>query len=428
MLPVNLLNALQQYSLAQKSLPLPTAAADAVAKTGQQFELGQKLQGIVQAQVAPNVFKVSVSGQLVQMELPSTISSGDTVPLQVIALQPRLAFSMVNSASPLSTPEQLGATARMLSSMSQQSPEKAYVRSAQSAPIWGTPQPPQSKQLAGMLQEALSNSGLFYESHQAQWLGGSRSTAQLMIEPQNLTPEQARAVTADNPASKAAMMDVANKAIMGDNTFGKAAVVGTATKSEIAGDAANKAVMADNATGKAATGDTASKAVPMESAASKSVMANNDANPAVTIRNTADTNAPAQLNTSSLPEGKALGIPDHLQPLVQQQLNALETSQMMWQGNVWPGQDMQWEVHEQAPQTPGQEGQKQWVTHIQLDLPNLGVVAATLRFNSAGLGLTLNAGTPQTRALLGSASTRLVSALSDAGIPVLSTQISNEQP
>lgn len=263
---------------------------------------------------------------------------------------------MVNSANPLSTPEQLGATARMLSSLSRQAPEKAYVRAAQSAPLWEMSQPPESKQLAGLLQKALSNSGLFYESHQAQWLGGARSTAQLMIEPQNLTPEQAKAVAANNTANKA-------------------------------------------------------------------VMANDNTNPAVIIRNAADTNTSKQLNTSSLPEGETLGIPDHLQPLVQQQLNALETSQMMWQGNVWTGQDMQWEVHEQAPQNPAMEGQRQWVTQIQLDLPNLGAVTATLRLNSAGLSLTLNADTSQTRAVLGSASTQLVSALSDAGIPVLSTKV-----
>lgn len=379
---------------------MPVATPDAIAKAGQQLELGQKLQGSVQAQVSANVFKVSVSGQLVQMELPPTTRSGDTVAVQVTALQPRLAFSMVNSATPLATPEQLGSTARMLSSMSQQSPEKAYVRAAQSAPLWSTPQPPESKQLAGMLKEALGNSGLFYESHQAQWLGGARSTAQLMHEPQNLTPEQARAVAVPNTVNKGA--------VPGD----------TAAKTVAAGDTTDKTVVA---------GDTASKAVLTGDAASKSVMANDNARPAVITRNAADANASTQPNTPSLSEGKTLGIPDHLQPLVQQQLNALETRQMLWQGNVWPGQDMQWEVHEQVSQTPATEQQRQWVTQIQLDLPNLGAVTATLRFNGAGLSLKLNADTPQTRAVLGNASTRLVSALSDAGIPVLSTQVSNDK-
>lgn len=399
MLPVNILNALKDYALAQRT-PLPAAAVDAVAKTAPQFELGQKLQGTVQAQVAPNVFKVNVSGQLVQMELPSSIRSGDTVALQVLSLQPRLTFSMVNSATPLSTPEQLGATSRMLSSMSQQAPEKAYVRSTQSAPLWGTPNPPETKQLAGMLQEALSNSGLFYESHQAQWLGGERSTAQLMHEPQNLTPAQAKAVALPNTDSKLAMS--AKPELTGAN--------------QATGDPASKAMMASGATSKAAmTWEAAGK------------LADNS-NTAVISGNAADAGASKQANISSHADSGSSSIPDHLQPLVQQQLNALETRQMIWQGNVWPGQDMQWEVHEQAPQTPGMEQQKQWVTQVKMDLPNLGAVAATLRLNSAGLSLTLNADTAKTRAMLGSASTQLVSALSDAGIPVLSTQVSNEKP
>ena len=397
MLPVNLLNALKEYSVASQRTPLPTGAADAAAKTGLQLEVGQKVQGTVQAQVATNIFKVSVSGQLVQMELPPSIRSGDTVALQVIALQPRLAFSMASSEKPLSTPEQLGSTARMLSSLSQQTPEKAYVRAAQSTPLWETPQPPETKQLAGMLQEALSNSGLFYESHQAQWLGGDRSTTQLMQEPQNMTPEQARAVTKEfsgNRTNVASDMTTGN-AVEESNNHGKTGV---------ANNTSEKSVVTENATNKA-------------------VMSNNNVHSEASARNAGSTNPPNQLNSSSPSDAKPLGIPDHLQPLVQQQLNALETNQMMWQGNVWPGQDMQWEVHEQATQHPDVEGQRQWVTQIQLDLPNLGPVAATLRLNSAGLSLTLNADTPQTRSVLGNASSRLVSALSDSGISVLSTKV-----
>lgn len=373
MLPANLLNTIKALVLDQK--PLITANAEATPKTNL-FEPGQKVQGSVQAQVAPNVFKVNVAGQLIQMQLPPSIRSGDTVALQVISIQPRLTFGMVNSANPLSTPEQLGSAAKLLSSMSQQAPEKAHVRAAQSAPLWEKPQPPESRQLAGALRETLGNSGLFYESHQAQWLEGTRSTAQLLHEPQNQTPEQSKAAMPGDPGNKAAMT----------------------------GDTANKAAVI---TGK------------------DQALTNNTSNPAATTSNTAHTSTQNPPSTTLLQEAKALGIPEHLQPLVQQQLNALETRQMLWQGNVWPDQPMQWEIHEQpAKQSHGaEEQQRQWVTQIRLDLPNLGEVEATLRFNSAGLNLTLNAATAETRALLGGTSTRLVSALSDAGIPVLSTQV-----
>lgn len=376
MLPTNLLNTIKALVLDQK--PLITANAEATPKTNL-FEPGQKVQGSVQAQVAPNVFKVNVAGQLIQMQLPPAIRSGDTVALQVISIQPRLTFGIVNSANPLSTPEQLGSAAKLLSSMSQQAPEKAQVRAAQSAPLWEKPQPPESRQLAGALRETLSNSGLFYESHQAQWLEGTRSTAQLLHEPQNKTPEQARAA--------------------------------------MAGDTGNKAAM---------TGDAAGKAAMAGSVGKEQAVVGNSSSPAVTTSNISHAPTSGPQGAALLPEAKALGIPEHLQPLVQQQLNALETRQMLWQGNVWPDQPMQWEVHEQpAQQSHGaEEQQRQWVTQIRLDLPNLGEVEATLRFNSAGLNLTLNAATAETRALLGSASTRLASALSDAGIPVLSTQVS----
>lgn len=377
MLPANLLNTIKALVLDQK--PLITANAEAAPKTNL-FEPGQKVQGSVQAQVAPNVFKVNVAGQLIQMQLPPSIRSGDTVALQVISIQPRLTFGMVNSANPLSTPEQLGSAARLLSSMSQQAPGKAHVRAAQSAPLWEKPQPPESRQLAGALRETLANSGLFYESHQAQWLEGTRSTAQLLHEPQNQTPEQPRAAMTGDTGNKAAMT----------------------------GDAAGKAAMAAN-TGK-----------------DQALASNSSSSPATTTSHTTHTSTPNPPGAALLPEAKTLGIPEHLQPLVQQQLNALETRQMLWQGNVWPDQPMQWEIHEQpAKQSHGaEEQQRQWVTQIRLDLPNLGEIEATLRFNSAGLNLTLNAATAETRALLGSASTRLVSALSDAGIPVLGTQVS----
>lgn len=390
MLPPNLLNAIKAYAQSQK--PLPAAATDASSKTAQ-FETGQKLQGSVQAQLAPGLFKVQIASQLVQMQLPPSIRSGDTVALQVIATQPRLTFSMVNSANPLSTPEQLGSVARLLSSMSQQAPEKAYVRAARNTPLWETPQPPASKELAGLLKEALSNSGLFYESHQAQWLGGSRSTAQLLHEPQNQLPGQpAQPRQAGQP---------------GAETAGKATITVTQEPAQSA-----RPVTAQ---------DNAGKAVIANNTAGRTVMASDNNSPAVTTSGTAHaSDQPA----SPLPENKPLSIPEHLQPLVQQQLNALETRQMLWQGNVWPGQDMRWEIHEQSPQTPAEEVQRQWVTQLQLDLPNLGEVTATLRFNSAGLSLALNAATPETRAALGNASTRLVAALSDAGIPVLSTQVS----
>jgi hypothetical protein len=352
MLPANLISTLKALSVTDK--PLITATPDkGVADTGKQFEVGQRLQGTVQAQVAPNVFNVRVADQLLQMQLPAFIRSGDIISLQVASLQPRLTFTLAASSTPGSTPESLSATSRLLSSLSQQPLERSYVRPIQSSPLWtGEQALPDTSQLANKLHDALSHSGLFYESHQAQWIAGTRPTMQLLLEPQNqLTPKQ--------PSQN----------LLPQNTNVKSP-------------------------------DTA--------------------------RNMAQPLHIAQ--TGSEPRAIAPNIPEHLQTLVKQQLGTLETHQVLWQGQVWQGQEMRWEVSEESPHRNAQGAKEgQWNTQIHLDLPNLGGVSARLSFNGNALNLTVDVADAQTRDKLGNASSQLIAALSERGIPVIHTQITQNE-
>lgn len=339
MIPVDVLNSLKALALTQKPLIAATPATGATTA----FEQGQKFQAIVQAQLAPGIFKVQVANQLLQLQLPSTIRSGDTITLQVVSLLPRLTFNMAATANPLSTSDQLSATAHLLSSLTQQPLEKSFVRPIHSAPLWtGETQFPDTAELAGKLHTTLSQSGLFYESHQAQWLAGARNTAQLLQETQNLPAEQVKAA-----------FGLDDKAVQGNTT--------------------------------------------------------------VTLNSTTVNTGQERI---SIP-----GIPDHLQPLIQQQLNALETRQVQWQGQVWPNQEMNWKIHEETSHTPSGEEGRQWSTQIHLDLPNLGEVTATLRFGGNGLSVTLDADSSATRSKLGTASSMLVSVLSDRGIPIASALV-----
>ncbi len=123
------------------------------------------------------------------------------------------------------------------------------------------------------------------------------------------------------------------------------------------------------------------------------------------------------------------GIPEHLVPVVQQQLQALETRQVHWQGEIWPEQEMQWKIREEdAPPGQGYDG-RQWMTELELDLPQLGKIKAQLRFAANGISLQLDAGTQQTRDKLGAASSALVSAMSERGIHVVSAKVTrNDEP
>jgi len=339
MIPNDVLNSLKALALTQKPLISATTATSAATA----FEPGQKFQASVQAQLAPGIFKVQVADQLLQLQLPNTIRTGDMITLQVVSLLPRLTFNMAASANPLSTSDQLSATARLLSSLTQQPLEKAFVRPTNSAPLWaGTTQFPDTTELAAKLHTALSQSGLFYESHQAQWLAGSRNTAQLLQEPQNLPADIVRAALG--------------------------------------------------------TGDNAPR-----------------------------TGTEAALNTTTaITDQERIsipGIPDHLQPLIQQQLNALETRQVQWQGQIWSNQEMNWKINEEATRSPNVEEGRQWATQIHLDLPNLGEVTAVLRFAGNGVSLTLDASESTTRSKLGAATSALVSSLTERGITIASALV-----
>jgi flagellar hook-length control protein FliK len=344
MLPANLISTLKALSVTEK--PLITATPDKAApNTGSPFELGQKVQGTVQTQVAPNIYNVRVATQLLQMQLPAFIRSGDIITLQVASLQPRLTFTLAASSNPVSTPESLSATSRLLSSLSQQPLERSYVRPIQSSPLWtGVQTLPDTTQLANKLHDALSHSGLFYESHQAQWIAGTRPTTQLLLEPQNQLRQTQLAQSVSNRSA-----DIVN--------------------------------------------------TPLPS-----------------------------VQTGAEPRIAAPNIPQHLQTLVQQQMNALETHQVLWQGQVWQDQEMRWEVREESPQrnSPNSE-EGRWVTQIHLDLPNLGGVSAKLSFNGNALNLSLEVSDAQSRDKLGNASTQLLTALSERGIPVVHTQITQHE-
>ncbi len=354
MLPADLISSL--HTLGLDNRPLITATPDKVQSGNHpQYELGQKLQATVQAQVSANVFKVRVADQLLQMQLPSFVRSGDTITLQVVSLQPRLTFTLAASANPVSTPESLSAASRLLSSLSQQPLEKSYVTPVQSSPLWtGEQVQPDTTLLASKLHDALSHSGLFYESHQAQWIAGTRPTTQLLLEPQN---QLTRNLAVQNAPVQSLNPDEARVA-----------------------------------------------AAP------------------------APTSAPLPGSEARL--SAASTIPEHLQQLVQQQMNALETHQVLWQGQVWPGQEMRWEVREDQPRrnAQGQQEEGQWVTQISLDLPRLGGVSARLSLTGGALNLQLEAGDEKTRALLGNASAQLVAALGERGIPVTQTQITRHEP
>lgn len=155
----------------------------------QKIAPGQPVTGVIQGKTNEG-FKVLVFGRSFQMHLPDHLQVGDAVKFEVIATQPRLTLSLVASSAPLSTIEQIGETSRMIANLADLPRESQVAQPKGSSPIIPAGQPPDPRLLAAALHDTISQSGLFYESHQAQWLAGERSTEQLLKEPQNLLAAQ----------------------------------------------------------------------------------------------------------------------------------------------------------------------------------------------------------------------------------------------
>lgn len=363
MLPANVISALQILSNTGKP---PVALTQEAPKPVTNLEPGQQLQGSVQEKLSEGLFKVQVAGQTLQMRLPGNIKAGDTIKLEVLSLQPRITFGIVASTNPLSTPEQIGSTARMLSNLAERPIERPIVQQSGNKAVWEAGQQmPDTKVLAGALRETLGKSGLFYESHQAQWIRGERSINQLREEPQNLL------------TGKGAQLS--------DGQY-------------VAPDKATAARMQANAP------------EPLKFAE----------------QNVSEKAAAAQPNPAAQakPGGDAAQpIAKELVQMVQQQLHTLEQHHLVWMGQVWPGQQMQWEIQGQPEHHARHQDERQWSTEMELTLPSLGGVHARLVFAESGLRVMLRATEPATAHLFHSALPRLKNSLADAGIPLVTAAV-----
>jgi len=198
MQPANLTNTLQALYRQSKpliiaeNLPGTTVQTEKPAPGAAKLEPGQEVKATVQEQVSPGLFKVQIAGQAMQMRLPGQLQAGTVLTLKVESINPRLTFSIFASSAPIATQEQISSASRLLSNLADLPLGRTLIESSSGHPVWqATGTAPDSTQLAAGLKDALASSGLFYESHQAQWIKGERSTAQLLVEPQNRASPQA---------------------------------------------------------------------------------------------------------------------------------------------------------------------------------------------------------------------------------------------
>lgn len=266
MLPVILLKGVEPVTPAK---PVGGNRADPL-RLLPQLDPGDILSARVEAKLPDGSYKVMVAGQPLRMTLPSYIAPGDTLELAFVSRDPRLTFVLKNlqqAAAPTVLPAagrpaaaampQAGAPAAAsnpvaadmleaavltheprLAVAPKHPPQAAQAQAQASAPVWSAAgrlvaatmlqpgeialplaasatapllaaPPADGAGLALALARTLATSGLFYESHQAEWVAGKLDLARLRQEPQARLTQgaprpDARAAAAELPAAAGA--------------------------------------------------------------------------------------------------------------------------------------------------------------------------------------------------------------------------------
>ena len=118
------------------------------------------------------------------------------------------------------------------------------------------------------------------------------------------------------------------------------------------------------------------------------------------------------------------------QTLIPQQLALLESNHFNWQGQVWPGQVMEWDVwanhsddSEQSPTAVRVVSEQQGSSQLTLHLPNLGKVSVRLDYKGDKIRVNIQADQADTTALLKDSSRHLVHAFQENGQPLESVLV-----
>ncbi len=160
------------------------ARQDALARLTQ-IALGQQVRATVLSMLEDGSVLARVAGTAVRLNLPVAAKAGDTLQLIKAGTQPRPTFLLAPTPQAEGdAPTTVSAAGRLIDHLLQSARRDGATAALEGgAPLLKSAQTPPA-QIAGALRTALEFSGLFYESHLAQWTAGRRSLADVLREPQ----------------------------------------------------------------------------------------------------------------------------------------------------------------------------------------------------------------------------------------------------
>ena len=371
MIPPDVANALrlqipdQAKVAAQQPSNQPVAAVQQITDALSNLVPGQRILAEIQALLPNGSYRAVVAQRDITLALPFSAKPGDTLELEVTESDGKLTLAFVTNrsdnaaarAQPESSATSLSPTGKLIGDLMgdiQTDGKRAPAAPLNNAQPLVQAMPKTAAELVPVLKQALTESGMFYEAHQARWVAGELSTESLKQEPQ-----------------------------------GKFSVAQT-----------NTTVNPEN-----------------------SPKTNNSPN--------VDTPANAAVATTSRTEpSTGTGIPRDLMPIVQQQLDGLANQNFAWQGQVWPGQQMRWEIGENMDdsRSSNSDNIQRWQTRLKLSLPQLGDIDVTLNLKAGGeVRIAVTAGSESSEARLRNEAQQLRQQFEAAGLNLTEVSVQHDE-
>ncbi|MDR0440227.1 MAG: flagellar hook-length control protein FliK [Candidatus Accumulibacter sp.] len=426
----------------------PVAPVQEITDKLSGFTAGQRLMAEIQAMLPNGTYRAMINQRNITLALPFSAKSGDALELEVTESDGKLALAVVahrgGEAGKESVSTTLSRTGQLISQLL--SGSENGEKDGKALPLNGNrplaeAPPGKAQDILPRLKEAITQSGMFYESHQAEWTEGRFTKAELLREPQGKLSATATAMATPDadgeaaPVLRTVVLATDASAEQGPSPAGQKVTVEVNPRMVALTDVPAEQDQDAPPTGQKPVAEANSRlanaSVEQGASPTGQRVAAEVGNPRMIVL----TDAPAEQETSragqsqrvvaeaNSPTGQTVA--PQAQGIVQHQLEALANQTFVWQGQIWPGQEMRWEIEEDGKNH--QEGESDavanWRTRLDLNFLRLGGVSARLQLQDHQVSLALEVDNDVTLGLMRSDAETLRQRLEDAGLALASLGI-----
>lgn len=358
----------------------PVAPTQEITDKLSDLVAGQRVMAEIQALLPNGTYRALINQRNITLALPFAAKSGDSLELQVTESDGKLALAVVSHQQGDQKPVReavsatLSRTGQLISNLfsganEAENDSKALPLNG-NRPIAGTP-PGSAQDILPLLKEAITKSGMFYESHQAEWIEGRFAKSALLQEPQGKLSSASAFADPSSGATNASTSPTLQPAASGEQS---------------------RQVLSQTLSGT----DQAS------------------------IAKTPSDTHPLQSSTQI--------VAPQAQPIVQQQLEALASQTFVWQGQIWPGQNMRWEIEEDGRHGQDDESSaaETWRTNLDLKFPVLGGISARLHLVNDQIAVSIVLDNERALPTVQAGTEELRQQLRDAGLVLASMGVTAE--